>query len=71
MWGTSYRTAGLKITFSGSTDVTLPVAGEYPCGWFIHEFTATTEKAPPKPVITTGTPVQKCVHGDRRFHPKM
>ena len=71
MCGTSYGTAGLKITFSGSTDVTLPVVGENPCGWFIHEFTATTEKAPPNPAITTGTPVQKCVHGDRRFHPKM
>ena len=71
MCGTSYGTAGLKITFHGSTDVTSPVVGENPCGWFIHEFTATTENAPPRPVITTGTPVQKCVHGDRRFQPKM
>ena len=46
-------------------------SGEKPCGWFIHEFTATTENAPPRPAITTGTPVQKCVHGDRRFQPKM
>ena len=28
MWGTSYGTAGLKMTFSGSTDVTLPVVVE-------------------------------------------
>ena len=31
-----------------------------PCGWFIHELTATTENAPPIPAIATGTPVQKC-----------
>ena len=55
----------------GSTDVTSPVVGENPCGWFIHEFTATTENAPPRPVITTGTPVQKWAHGERRFQPKM
>jgi hypothetical protein len=71
MWGTSYGTAGLKITFHGWTEVTSPVAGEYPCGWFIHEFTATTENAPPRPVITTGTPDQKCAHGERYFQPKM
>src|SRR3954464_12680736 len=64
MCGTSYGTAGLKITFSGSTEVTSPVVGEKPWGWFIQEFTATTENAPPRPVIATGTPVQKCVHGD-------
>ena len=45
--------------------------GEKPCGWFIHEFTATTENAPPRPVITIGTPAQKCVHGASRFQPKM
>src|SRR4051794_22241172 len=55
MCGTSYGTAGLKITFSGSTFVTSPVAGEKPCGWFIHELTATTEKAPPRPQIGIGT----------------
>ena len=71
MCGTSYGTAGLKITFHGSTDVTSPVDGEYPCGWFIHELTATTEKAPPRPVIATGTPDQKCAHGERYFQPKM
>ncbi len=51
--------------------MTSPVLGEKPCGWFIHEFTATTENAPPIPVITIGTPHQKCVHGFRRFQPKM
>ena len=71
MCGTSYGTAGLKITFHGSTEVTLPLVGENPCGWFIHELTATTEKAPPKPLITTGTPDQKCAHGDRYRQPKM
>ena len=71
MCGTSYGTAGLKITFHGSTEVTVPEVGENPCGWFIHEFTATTENAPPRPVITTGTPAQKCAHGDRYFQPKM
>src|SRR6476620_501185 len=71
MCGTSYGTAGLKITFHGSTEVTLPVVGENPCGWFIQELTATTEKAPPRPLITTGTPDQKCAHGDRYRQPKM
>ena len=71
MCGTSYGTAGLKITFSGSTFVTSPFVGEKPCGWFIHELTATTENAPPSPVITIGTPAQKCVHGASRFQPKM
>src|SRR4051794_13052385 len=66
MCGTSYGTAALKITFSGSTLVTSPVAGEKPPGWFIHELTATTEYAPPSPVIGIGTPSQKCVHGARR-----
>ena len=32
MWGTSYGTAGLKITFKGWTDVTVPVVGENPWG---------------------------------------
>ncbi len=71
MCGTSYGTAGLKITFSGSTLVTSPVVGEKPCGWFIHELTATTEKAPPRPQIGIGTPAQKCVQGRRRSQPKM
>ena len=49
----------------------MPLVGEKPCGWFIHELTATTEKAPPKPLSTTGTPDQKCAHGDRYLQPKM
>ena len=71
MCGTSYGTAGLKITFSGSTFVTSPFVIVKPCGWFIHALTATTEKAPPMPQIGIGTPVQKCVQGARRFQPKM
>ncbi len=72
MWGTSYGTAGLKATFSGSTSVTFPLPSRVkPCGWFIQALTATTEKAPPIPEITIGTPVQKCAHPDRRFQPKM
>src|SRR3954464_1019196 len=54
MCGTSYGTALLKITFSGSTLVTSPLVGEKPCGWFIQELTATTENAPPSPVTTIG-----------------
>ena len=71
MCGTSYGTAGLKITFSGSTSVTSPFVSVKPCGWFIHEFTATTENAPPSPQIGIGTPAQKCFHGDSRSQPKM
>ena len=56
MCGTSYGTAGLKITFQTSTEVTLPDVGENPCGWFIHEFAATTANAPPKPEIDDGHP---------------
>ncbi len=49
---------------------TLPAAlSVNPCGWFIHEFAATTEKAPPIPVITIGTPDQKCAQGFSRFQP--
>ena len=37
--------------------MTCPVgASVKPSGWFIQELTATTEKAPPSPEITTGTP---------------
>ncbi len=69
MCGTSYGTAGLKITCEMSTSVTLPFVSVNPCGWFIHELTATTENAPPSPEITIGTPHQKCAHGDRRSQP--
>ena len=40
-----------------------------PWGSFIHEFAATTATLPPMPVITSGTPVQKCGHGFSRLHP--
>ena len=52
--------------------MTFPLAPSVnPWGWFIHAFTATTEKAPPIPEITIGTPVQKCAHPESRFQPKM
>ena len=72
MCGTSYAVARLKIASSGATSVTCPFEAILnPSGWFIHELTATTEKAPPSPAMTTGTPVQKWAHPDRRFQPKM
>ena len=40
-----------------------------PSGAFIHALAATTETLPRTPVRTTGTPVQKCVHGLRRRQP--
>ena len=40
-----------------------------PCGWFIQELAATTEKAPPMPVITIGTPDQKWAQPPSRFQP--
>ena len=47
------------------TSVTLPAASSVkPCGWFIQEFAAITEKAPPTPEITIGTAAHKC--GPRR-----
>ena len=70
MCGTSYGVAGLKSTLNGSTSVTLPAASRVkPCGWFIHELAATTEKAPPIPVTNIGTPDQKWTQGGRRFQP--
>ena len=59
------------MTFSGSTSVTSPLVSVNPCGWFIHELTATTENAPPSPHSGIGTPAQKCGHGRSRFQPKM
>ena len=51
----------MKRASSGSTFVGLPAASSSkPCGWFIHELTATTLNAPPMPAITIGTPLQKC-----------
>src|SRR3954467_2686910 len=63
MCGTSYGTAGVKITFHGWTAGTPPHGGGEPLGWVIHELTATTENAPPTPQNMMGTPAQKCVHG--------
>jgi len=55
---------------TGDTTCTSPAASSSkPCGWFIHELTATTLKAPPIPAITIGTPVQKCFQPSIRFHP--
>ena len=72
MCGTSYAIAPLKIASSGATSVTCPLAAILkPSGWFIQELTATTEKAPPSPEMTTGTPVQKWAHPESRFQPKM
>ncbi len=72
MWGASYATAGLRSASTGSTSVRLPsLATLKPPGVFIQALTATTERAPPSPDNTTGTPVQKCTHGFRRFQPKM
>ena len=52
-------------------DVRRSASSVKPCGWFIQELTATTEKAPPIPQIAIGTPVQKCAQPERRFQPKM
>ena len=50
--------------------MTFPAESSWkPCGWFIHEFTATTLKAPPIPAITIGTPVQKWAQPWIRFQP--
>ena len=71
MCGNSYQTASLKITDQTSTSVTLPAASIVkPPGWFIHEFAATTMKAPQRPTSGIGTPSQKCAHGAIRFQPK-
>ena len=49
---------------------TLPAASRVkPCGWFIQALAATTEKAPPMPVITIGTPDQKWAQPLSRFQP--
>ncbi len=60
----------LKRASSGATLATVPSAASLkPSGWFIHELTATTLKAPPMPAITIGTPVQKCFQPSIRFQP--
>ena len=61
MWAAINGIASLKITSSGSTSTTLPAESSVnPDGEFIHALAATTETLPRMPVITTGTPVQKC-----------
>ena len=42
-----------------------------PSGEFIQALAATTDTLPRIPVTTSGTPVQKWVHGLSRRHPKM
>ena len=64
--------ASLKITPHGSTSTTSPALSSVkPSGEFIQALAATTETLPRMPVMTTGTPVQKCAHGFRRRQPKM
>jgi hypothetical protein len=49
---------------------TLPAASRVnPCGVFIQEFAVTTEKAPPMPAMSIGTPDQKWAHPLNRFQP--
>ena len=70
MWAAISGMASLKITPQGSTSTTLPAESSVnPEGSFIQALAATTETLPRMPVRTTGTPVQKCVHGFRRRHP--
>ena len=72
MCGNSYLTALLKITDQMLTSVTAPDESMVkPPGWFIHELAATTIRAPSRPTIGMGTPVQKCAQGLRRLQPKM
>ena len=62
--------ASLKMTAHGSTSTTLPALSSVkPDGSFIHALAATTETLPRIPVMTTGTPVQKWVHGLSRRQP--
>src|SRR5215469_8251937 len=63
MCGTSYDVARLKKTVTGSTETTRPSWMVNPCGWFIHEFTETTDQAPRIPATATGTPLHQCAHG--------
>ena len=65
MWAAISGMASLKITFIGSTSTTFAgrVERDTLDGEFIHALAATTETLPRMPVTTSGTPVQKCVHG--------
>ena len=72
MWAAISGIASLKITPIGSTSMTLPAESRVtPWGEFIQALAATTETLPKIPAIAMGTPVQKCVHGFSRRHPKM
>ena len=70
MWAAISGIASLKITPHGSTSTTSPALLRVkPSGEFIQALAATTETLPRMPVSTTGTPVQKCAHGESRRHP--
>ena len=72
MWAACSGIESLKITWSGSTSTTSPFESSVnPDGAFIQALAATTETLPKIPARTIGTPVQKCVHGLSRRHPKM
>ena len=72
MWAAISGIASLKITPSGSTSTMLPALSRVtPSGEFIQALAATTDTLPRIPVTTSGTPVQKWVHGLSRRHPKM
>ena len=50
--------------------MTLPALSSVkPWGWFIQEFTAMTEKAPPTPEITIGTAAHMWARGESRSQP--
>src|ERR1700745_1172964 len=69
MCAISYGVEALKYTDTGSILVILPLVSVYPAGEFIHEFTATTDIAPPIPATTIGIPLHQCAQGDSRRHP--
>jgi hypothetical protein len=53
----------------GSTSVTLPSWIRNPVGWFIHEFTATTQNVPTTPDTAIGANMARCNRGGMRPHP--
>src|ERR1700754_591438 len=69
MCAVSYGVEALKNTDTGSTLVSLPLVSVNPAGEFIHEFIATTDRAPSTPDTTIGTPLHQCAQGDSRCHP--
>ena len=69
MWSASYQKESLKKTCQTSTSTTLPSWTVMPPGEFIQLLAATTERVPPTPDSTTGSPLQKCTHGESRFQP--